>query len=59
MAVIEAQVFLSYNSQHVTGLLYNLYADKMLGLNLVPQSVYTLLVETLERKVTVVVGAGV
>ncbi|KLO16074.1 DUF1793-domain-containing protein [Schizopora paradoxa] len=39
MAVIDDQVFLSYNAQNVTGLLYNLYADKMLELGLVPQSV--------------------
>jgi len=40
MAVIDDQVILSYNVQNATGLLYNLYADKMLQLNLVPQSVY-------------------
>lgn len=30
----------SYNDPDSHGLLYNLYADKLLGLNLVPQSVY-------------------
>jgi hypothetical protein len=30
----------SYGDQDSHGLLYNLYADKLLGLNLVPQSVY-------------------
>lgn len=39
MSISNDTVFLSYNEQNVTGLLYNLYADKMLQLNLVPQTV--------------------
>jgi hypothetical protein len=31
---------LAYNDDYSHGLLYNLYADKLLGLNLVPQSIY-------------------
>jgi len=31
---------LAYNDDSSHGLLYNLYADKLLGLNLVPQSIY-------------------
>ncbi|KLO16076.1 DUF1793-domain-containing protein [Schizopora paradoxa] len=40
MAVVNDQVILSYNAPNSTGLLYNLYADKMLQLNLVPQAIY-------------------
>ncbi|KLO08575.1 DUF1793-domain-containing protein [Schizopora paradoxa] len=36
-----SRIFTSFGDQTSSGLLYNLFADRLLGLNLVPQSVYS------------------
>lgn len=40
MAADNSHIMMSYGSQSTTGLVYNLYVDKFLKLDLVPQQIY-------------------